>query len=160
METMKIALAGMITLAAAALSPSDFKGSVYSQTKGKKGDPTTQTKQLDAETAKKLREIRIQETRKKIKTIGSLIESINKKLNLRTSGQDVFEQKRGLENQLRDLITLYALTEQALTEAGRLDKEVVGIKRNSKKGPRDPRRLQLANFLDARRKEYIIFATR
>lgn len=158
METMKIALTGLITLAAAALSPSDFPGSVYSQ--GKKDAPTTQTKKLDEKTAKKYRAIRIQETKKKVMNISSLIESINEKLNHRISGQEIFDQKRDLENQLRDLITLYALTDQALTEAGRLNKEVSRIKQNSKKGPRDSNRLQLANFLDARRQEYITFATR
>ena len=72
----------------------------------------------------------------------------------------MFDQKRSLENQLRDLITLFALTTQALTEAGRLSREVGDIKRHARKGPRDTRRLQLANFLDARRTEYIIFGTR
>ena len=139
METLKIALTGLITLAAASLSPSDFPGSVYSQEK--KGDPSTQTKKLDAETAKKYREIRIQETKKKILNISSLIEDINKKLKIRTSGQDIFTEKRDLENQLRDLITLYALTDQALTEAGRLNKEIRIIKHNSRKGPRDSSRL-------------------
>lgn len=158
MEAMKIVLTGLITVAAAALSPSDFPGSVYSQEK--KGDPTTQTKILDPKTAKKYREIRIQETKKKVMNITKLIESVNKKLSFRTSGREVFEQKRDLENQLRDLITLYALTDQALTEAGRLGNEARSIRRHARKGPRDARRLQLANFLNARRQEYITFATR
>jgi small-conductance mechanosensitive channel len=158
MEPMKIAMAGLMTLVAAALSPTDFPGIVYSQ--GKQDASKTQTKKLDEKTAKKYRKIRIQETRKKIQNIGALIKRINEKLKHRTSGQELFEQKRDLENQLRNLITLYALTDQALTEAGRLNKEVTSIKRNSKKGPRDPNRLQLANFLNARRQEYITFGTR
>ncbi len=160
MDPFKIALIGIV-VAASQLSPNDFPGTVYSQDKsGGAQDGAGVTKKLDPKTAEKLRQVRIKETRKKISNIGTLIESINEKLDLRTSQQEDFDQKRSLENQLRDLITLFALTNQALTEAERLSREVGDIKRNSRKGLRDSRRLQLANFLEARRQEYIVFATR
>ncbi|HBK80161.1 MAG TPA: hypothetical protein DDZ83_10905 [Nitrospinae bacterium] len=157
MDPMKLVMAGLL-VAASSLSPGDFPASVYSQEK--KSDKKPGTTKIDPKTAKKLREARIKDIRKKIDNIGTLIQSVNSQLKLRTSGPAVFDQKRSLENQLRDLITLFALTTQALTEAGRLSREVGDIKRHARKGPRDTRRLQLANFLDARRTEYIIFGTR
>ena len=160
MHPLKIALIGIV-VAASQLSPNDFPGTVYSQDKGS-GEQSREgtTKKIDPKVAEKLRQARIKETRKKISNIGTLIESINEKLDLRTSQQGDFDQKLSLENQLRDLTTLFALTNQALTEAERLSRKVGVIKRNSRKGLRDSRRLQLANFLEARRQEYIVFATR
>jgi hypothetical protein len=157
MDPFKIVMAGLL-VAASALTPGDFPASVYSQEK--KSDKKPGTTKIDPKTAKKLREARIKDIRKKVNNIGTLIQSVNSQLKLRTSGPGVFDQKRSLENQLRDLITLFALTNQALTEAGRLSREVGDIQRLARKGPRDTRRLQLANFLDARRTEYIIFGTR
>lgn len=144
--------------AAGSLSAGDFKGT--SGDRGKGGGGTTQTKKINAKIAKELRAARIAKIKKKIRNINVLIVSVNEKLQLRTSGPADFDQKRALENQLRDLITLFALTDRALTEAGRLSREVSEIMRNARKGPRDSKRLRLANFLDARRSEYITFATR
>ncbi len=77
-----------------------------------------------------------------------------------TAKKGEFEQKRSLENQLRDLITLFALTDRAIREAGRLTREVFDIRKNAREGMKDPRRLTLAKFLEARRREYVRFATR
>lgn len=147
-----------MVIATSLIVPGNFIGTINSQEK--KPDEVPGTTKIDPKTAKKLREARIKEIQNKIDNIRTLIQSTNSKLKLRTSGPAIFDQKRSLENQLRDLITLYALTNQALTEAGRLSSEVNDIKRYTRKGPRDFKRLQLANFLDARRIEYIIFATR
>ena len=100
------------------------------------------------------------EEQKKIKTLSMLIQNVNKKLKLRTSGQKEFDRKQALENRLRDRITLFNLTNRAMTEAVRLAREVEEIRRTNRNGPKSFRRLQLANFLEARRREYILFATR
>ncbi len=100
------------------------------------------------------------EEQKKINSVNKLIQNINKKLKLRTSGQEVFERKKALENRLRDMITFFEMADQAMSEAIRLAREVEEIQKIIQNGPKDPRRLQLANFLEARRREYILFATR
>lgn len=113
------------------------------------------------EEARKFREEKeARENRKKIDAISKLIAEVNEKLKLRTSGQEVFDQKQALENRLRDQITLFKMTDQAMAEAKRLAREVEEIRRTIRNGPQNPRRLQLANFLEARRHEYITFATR
>jgi hypothetical protein len=101
-----------------------------------------------------------QEARKKLETLKGLIKETNAELVLRTAGNETFERKRTLENQLRDYITLLSLTDQALAEAERLAQEVEALRRGAASGPRDPQRLQLVNFLEARRREYVLFATR
>lgn len=116
---------------------------------------------LTPEEARKFqKEKKAREDRKKISVISKLIQDINKKIKLRTSGQEVFDRKQELENRLRDKITLFKMTDQATSEANRLAREVEEIHRTNRNGPQNSRRQQLANFLEARRREYITFATR
>ncbi len=119
-----------------------------------------QKKKEEERKAREAYEARLKEIRRKIETLNNLIKQANEALKLRTSGPDVFERKRALENQLRDYITLFSLTDQAIAEAERLAREVEEILQNVGKGPRDPQRLQLANFLEARRREYVLFGMR
>lgn len=114
----------------------------------------------DSEMVQKFKEKKAEENLKKINIVNQLIQNVNEKLKLRTSGQKIFDKKRALENRLRDMITLFGMTEQAMSEAIRLARESEEIRRLIRIGPKNPRRLQLANFLEARRREYILFATR
>ncbi|MBI2132959.1 MAG: hypothetical protein HYT99_09195 [Candidatus Tectomicrobia bacterium] len=93
-------------------------------------------------------------------TLKGLIKEINADLQVRTAGGETFERKRVLENQLRDYITLLSLADQALAEAERLSQEVEAMRKITSAGPRDLQRLQLVNFLEARRREYVLFGTR
>ncbi|MBI3128770.1 MAG: hypothetical protein HYZ11_14290 [Candidatus Tectomicrobia bacterium] len=113
-----------------------------------------------AEEERRAREAQAKEIRKKLDTLRGLIKETNADLQLRTAGSDIFERKRVLENQLRDYIALLSLTDQALAEAERLAHEVEALRRAAGAGPRDAQRLQLVNFLEARRREYMLFATR
>lgn len=112
------------------------------------------------EEERKAQEARAQEIRKRVITLKGLIKGINTDLQVRTAGGETFERKRVLENQLRDYITLLSLTDQALVEAERLSQEVEAMRKSTAAGPRDLQRLQLVNFLEARRREYILFGTR
>lgn len=112
------------------------------------------------EEERKAQEARAQEIRKKVTTLKGLIKEINADLQVRTAGSETFERKRVLENQLRDYITLLSLADQALVEAERLSQEVEAMRKSTSAGPRDLQRLQLVNFLEARRREYILFGTR
>lgn len=116
--------------------------------------------QRQLERQRKLREAQLKDFSGKIEAINGLIKSVNQELQSRASGQDVFDRKLALENQLRDVITNFALLNEALGQAERLGKEVREIQVLGRIGPRDVRRRQLANFLEARRQEYIRFATR
>lgn len=145
--------------AAAFLSILPFPGAASSQSDEPKKAPPPRS--LTQEEEQKLRlERELREDRKKIGTIIELIQGINKKLKLRTAGQEIFDQKQALENRLRDKITHFEMTDQAMAEATRLAREVEEIHRTARKGPKNSRRQQLANFLEARRREYITFATR
>ncbi len=68
MDPLKIALLGIV-VAASQLSPNDFPGSAYSQDKNRdtKSSAGT-TKKIDPKIAEKLRQVRIEETRKKYPT--------------------------------------------------------------------------------------------
>lgn len=110
--------------------------------------------------ARLAQEARAREIRKKLEALKGLIKETNSTLGLRTAGSEAFERKRVLENQLRDFITLLSLADQALAEADRLSQEVEGLRKSTAAGPRDPQRLQLVNFLEARRREYLLFGTR
>lgn len=112
------------------------------------------------EEERKAQEARAQEIRKKVTTLKGLIKEINADLQVRTAGSETFERKRVLENQLRDYITLLFLADQALVEAERLSQEVEAMRKSTSAGPRDLQRLQLVNFLEARRREYVLFGTR
>ena len=157
MNFWKIALIGILFAAGPAHGALSKSGPAYPAGKGDKG---ADSKTLDPATAEKLRKAKLAEITKKITTINRLIEGVNDKLDLRTAGENEFDQKRSLENQLRDFITLFAMTDRAIREAGRLTREIGAIRRKARQGLRDSRRLQLANFLDARRREYIRFAIR
>ena len=100
---------GIVLAQAAAPKASDFGGR-----KPNKGEKSAEQKKLDAEIAKKLRAARLAEIKKKLTTISLLIQSVNVRLDLMTAVRSEFEQKRSLENQLRDLITLAALTGRAV----------------------------------------------
>ncbi|MDA0999494.1 MAG: hypothetical protein O2807_03110 [bacterium] len=108
----------------------------------------------------KIGEAQLKDVQLKIRNLHRLIQDVNDDLVLRTSSGGTYERKRALENQLRDIITLSALTAVAMDEARRLRQEIVEIRQGSRSGPLDPRRLQLVNFLEARRQEYVFFATR
>ncbi|MBI1724742.1 MAG: hypothetical protein HYR52_03785 [Candidatus Tectomicrobia bacterium] len=112
------------------------------------------------EEERKAQEARAQEIRKKVTTLKGLIKEINADLQVRTAGGETFERKRVLENQLRDYITLLSLADQALAEAERLSQEVEAMRKITSAGPRDLQRLQLVNFLEARRREYVLLGTR
>ncbi len=145
--------------AVAVLSTLPFPATAFAQSDAPKKAPAPSS--LTPEEARILqKEKKAREDRKKISTISKLIQDINKKLKLRTSGQEVFDQKQALENRLRDKITLFKMTDQAMSEATRLAREVEEIHRTNRTGPKNSRRQQLANFLEARRREYITFATR
>ena len=146
--------AGIVLAQAAPPKASDFGGRKPNLEKD------AAQKKIDAALAKKLRAAKLAEIKKKLTNISLLIQSVNVRLDLMTAKKGEFEQKRSLENQLRDLITLFAMTDRAIREAGRLTREVFDIRKNARKGLKDPRRLTLANFLEARRREYIRFATR
>ncbi len=158
MNFLKIALIGIIFAAGPAHGALSRSGPDYP--KSGKGDKEADSKTLDPAAAEKFRKAKIAEITKKITNITRLIDGVNDKLDLRGAGEDEFDQKRSLENQLRDLITLFAMIDRAIWEAGRLTREVGAIRRKARQGLRDSRRLQLANFLDARRREYILFANR
>lgn len=144
---------------ATVLSILPFPGTAYAESHAPKKAPAPSS--LTPEEARILRkEKKAREDRKKIGTINKLIQDINRKIKLRTSGQEVFDRKQALENRLRDRITLFKMTDQAMLEANRLAREVEEINRSNRKGPQNSRRHQLANFLEARRREYITFATR
>ena len=145
---------GIVLAQAAAPKASDFGGRKPNLEKD------AAQRKIDAALAKKLRAAKLAEIKKKLTNISLLIQSVNVRLDLMTAKKGEFEQKRSLENQLRDLITLFAMTDRAIWEAGRLTREVSAIRRKARQGLSDSRRLQLANFLDARRREYIRFATR
>jgi hypothetical protein len=112
------------------------------------------------EEERKAREEQGKEIQRKLGTMKGLIKEINAELQVRTAGSETFERKRVLENQLRDYITLLFLAEQALIEAERLAQEVEAMRKSTAAGPRDLQRLQLVNFLEARRREYVLFGTR
>jgi hypothetical protein len=136
-----------------------FPGTAFGQYDTPKKTPVPSS--LSPEEARKFRkQKKALEEQKKIKTLSMLIQNVNKKLKLRTSGQKEFDRKQALENRLRDRITLFNFTNQAMAEAVRLAREVEEIRRTNRNGPNNSRRLQLANFLEARRREYILFATR
>ncbi len=153
----RMALFAAGTIAALLISP--FSGTAFGQydTPKKTPDPSS----LSPDEARKLRkQKKTRQEQEKIKTLSILIQNVNKKLKLRTSGQKEFDRKQALENRLRDRITRFNLTNRAMTEAVRLAREVEEIRRTNRNGPKNSRRLQLANFLEARRREYILFATR
>ena len=102
---------------------------------------------LKLERQKKLREAQLKDFSEKIEAINGLIKTLNQELQSRASGQEVFDLKLSLENQLRDIITNFALLTEALGQAKRLEKEVKEIQGVSRVGPPDSRRRQLANFL-------------
>ena len=120
----------------------------------------TKKREEEERRARLVREAQAKEIQKKLGTMKGLIKEINAELGLRTAGAEVFERKRTLENQLRDYITQLFLTDQALAEAERLAQEVEAMSKSTAAGPRDLQRLQLVNFLEARRREYVLFATR
>ena len=131
---------------------------IGAEAQGTKLDREEEKRKLELQ--RKLREAQLKDFSEKIKAINGLIKSVNQELQSRASGQEVFDWKLTLENQLRDVITNFALLDEALSQAERLEKEVREIRGVGRIGPRNVRRRQLANFLDARRKEYIRFATR
>lgn len=128
--------------------------------RGKGGDEKLKEELSKKEVQKRIRQAKLFDIRRKLKSLDTLIQSVNQNLKRRFADPISFERKRSLENQLRDLITLAALTERALAEADRLARETQEIMRSIKKSSRESNRLQLVNFLRARRREYILFATR
>ncbi|OGL59497.1 MAG: hypothetical protein A3J27_07400 [Candidatus Tectomicrobia bacterium RIFCSPLOWO2_12_FULL_69_37] len=151
------ALAAILALAPALPAPAPAQAPA-----AKPAEKSEETKKREEEErrARLAREAQGKEIQKKLGTMKGLIKEINAELGLRTAGAEAFERKRTLENQLRDYITQLFLTDQALTEAERLALEVEGMRKSTAAGPRDTQRLQLMNFLEARRREYVLFATR
>ena len=126
----------------------------------KGGDEKIGEELAKKEVQKRIRQAKLTDIRRKLKSLDTLIQSVNQDLKRRFVDPLSYQRKRSLENQLRDLITLAALTGRALAEADRLARETREILRSVKKSSRETNRLQLVNFLQARRREYIIFATR
>lgn len=122
--------------------------------------PSPKQQKALVERQNKIRKAQLKDVQLKIQNLHRLIREVNGELSLRTSDADIFDRKRSLENQLRDIVTLFALTGRAMDESRRLRQEVKKIRQGSRTGPVDARRLQLVNFLEARRREYIFFATR
>ena len=159
---MKPATRLALLLAAALALPHVFPASAPAQAPAQRPaeSPEAAKRREEEETARRANEARVKEIRQKLKTMKDLIKEVNSDLQLRTAGLGTFERKRTIENQLRDYITTLSLAEEALAQAERLAQEVEGLRKSMGAGPRDPQRLQLMNFLDARRQEYVLFATR
>ncbi|MEE9274360.1 MAG: hypothetical protein V3V62_03510 [bacterium] len=137
------------------------EGARHKGRRGEKGGDEKIKKELSKkEVQKRIRQAKLTDVRRKLKSLGALIQDVNQNLKRRFADPLSFERKRSLEIQLRDLITVAALTGRALAEADRLAREAQEILRSVKKSSRESDRLQLVNFLRARRREYIIFATR